>query len=201
VFLNPQHPKHCVAPTPDAIARLLRSGWVGQCKVNGHRAQSHVGVEGGVRTSHYFTRQGTRHTAKVPQPITAALECMFEPVESTWTVVDAEWQKEQGVFYLFDLLKLHGKSLDHLSFGQRHAFLSEIAERLNPIGYDSVSLLPILTTVDACMSMLQNESPAIEGLVFRSLNSKGFEDTAIVRCRKSGAVFTPQKTSLLKAER
>ena len=33
------------------------------------------------------------------------------------------------------------------------------------------------------MEILESAGEHIEGLVFRSLNSKGFSDTSIVRCR------------------
>jgi len=176
IYIKAMHPKTEIAPTLAAVEKILKAGWAGQLKIHGHRAQIHLNADLDIEPIVY-NRQGRPHKKLLPDEITAELRRIFE-LRSGWSVIDAEWIKPEGLLYLFDVLKLDGKLLRAMSYADRYALL--------PKSYISphVKALPLLTTSDKCMKALEGDEEYIEGLVFKSLASKGFEDTSIVRCRK-----------------
>ncbi len=175
-FLRPMHPKTEIRPDSLAIAKVLRAGWVGQLKIHGHRAQIHLPSDPMVEPIAY-TRHGTLHKKEIPDSITAELRRVIQPRDG-WTVIDAEWLKGKNLLYLFDVLKIDDKELDALTYPERHALLPR--DFISP----HLTVLPMLKTLDKCMAVLEKEDPSIEGLVFKSLNTPGFSDTSILRCRK-----------------
>lgn len=176
VFIKAMHPKSEVSPTRPAVEKILKAGWVGQTKIHGHRAQIHMHSDPKNAIVAY-TRQGRLHTMVLPDKICKELRRIFE-LKDGWTVIDAEWLKPKEKLFVFDILKLDDKVLRRLSYADRYALL--------PKSYISphVKTLPLLSTIEKCMDVLASEEDFIEGLVFKSLNTKGFEDTSIVRCRK-----------------
>lgn len=176
VFIRAMHPKTEISPTLPAVTKILKAGWVGQMKIHGHRAQIHISADPKEKVVAY-NRQGREHKMLLPDKIAGELRRIFEP-KSGWTVIDAEWLKPEGKLFVFDLLKQNDQLLRKLSYGERFALL--------PRSYISpcVKTLPILSTPEKCMAVLATPDEYIEGLVFKSLNTKGFSDTAIVRCRK-----------------
>lgn len=175
-YIKAMHPKTEIRATQDAVEKILKAGWVGQMKIHGHRAQVHLSANASDKPIVY-NRQGRPHKKLLPDSITTELRRIFD-LDADWTVIDCEWIKPQGLLYIFDILKQDGKSLRPLSYADRYALL--------PKSYISpqVKALPLVTTVLKCMEILANPDEHIEGLVFKSLSAKGFEDTSIVRCRK-----------------
>ncbi|MBY0369758.1 hypothetical protein K2X33_03665 [bacterium] len=175
-YIPAPHPKAEIRPTREAIERALASGWVGQMKVHGHRAQVHLHADASVPPI-VFTRQGVPHKIDLTPEIAAELRRIL-PLKDGWSVVDGEWIKPKKQFYLFDCLKKDGEDLAALTYPQRYALLPR--NFISP----HVTLLPLLPTLEKCLATLAMDSDHVEGLVFKSLNSPGFSDTSILRCRK-----------------
>ena len=178
-FIRAMHPKAAIRPDPGAISRVLATGWVGQLKIHGHRAQIHIPAAPEAELV-AFTRKGTRHKVPLSATMIAELRRLLSP-QSGWNVVDCEWVKEQQILYLFDMLKKNSEVLSAATYPERYAQLPQLY--LSP----ALRTLPLLTTLDKCLAALKSPEPWIEGLVFKSSTSTGFLDTAIVRCRKSGS--------------
>jgi ATP-dependent DNA ligase len=170
------HPKTEIKPTPASIEKILKAGWVGQMKVHGHRAQVHIAADESVDTIVY-NRQGRPHKKLLPDDIIVELRRIFH-LEDDWTVIDAEWLKPEGLLFIFDLLKLDGKSLRSQSYKERYDLLPKAY--ISPV----IKTLPLLTTLNKCFDVLESKEKYVEGLVFKAPHSKGFEDTSIVRCRR-----------------
>lgn len=170
------HPKTEISASLASIEKILKAGWAGQMKIHGHRAQIHLSADENAEPIAY-NRQGRQHKKLLPAEIAAELRRILD-LKSGWTVIDCEWLKPKGQLFLFDILKLNEKSLRPMTYADRHALL--------PKAYISphVKTLPLLTTASKCMQVLQSPEEYIEGLVFKSLHAKGFDDTSIVRCRK-----------------
>jgi ATP-dependent DNA ligase len=111
-----------------------------------------------------------------PSPL-AELRRIFD-LEKDWTVLDAEWLKPEGLLFVFDILKLNGKSLRSMTYQERYDLLPR--SFISPV----IKTLPILTTLNKCLEVLASKEKYVEGLVFKAPYSKGFEDTSIVRCRR-----------------
>lgn len=176
IFIHAMHPKTEIRPTEAAIAKVLQSGWVGQIKIHGHRAQIHISADAGQPVLAY-NRQGRLHKLAVAPKIVAELRRLFAPA-SGWTVIDAEWLKPEGKIFVFDVLKEAGKSLIGLSYIERwqrlpRAFISP-----------SVSVLGLIDSVEKCLEILASDDPHIEGLVFKARATAGFRDSSIIRCRR-----------------
>lgn len=176
IYIKAMHPKTEVSPTLASVEKLLKAGWVGQLKIHGHRAQIHINANEAVEPIVY-NRQGRPHKKLLPPEIVSELRRIFD-LRHGWTVIDAEWIKPEGLLYLFDVLKLDGELLRSKSYRDRYALL--------PKSYISphVKALPLITVASKCMDVLAGDEENIEGLVFKSIDTKGFEDTSIVRCRK-----------------
>ena len=175
-FIRSMHPKSEISPTLPAIEKILKSGWLGQMKVHGHRAQIHLPADPEVEPLAY-TRQGQPHKKLLPPEIIAELGRLFT-VQKDWTVIDCEWLKPANKLYLFDILKLDGEILRRLTYAERYALLPR--DFLSP----HIQTLPLLRTANKCMDLLTSPLAHVEGLVFKSPTTKGFEDSSIVRCRK-----------------
>ena len=174
-YIKAMHPKTQIRPVLSSVEKVLKAGWVGQLKIHGHRAQVHLNADPNIEPVVY-NRQGRPHKNLLPPEITAELRRVFS-LKSGWTVIDCEWIKPNVRLYLFDVLKLDGRSLRPLPYAERFAFL--------PKSYISphVKTLPLLTTCAQCMQVLEGNEDNIEGLVFKALKAKGFEDSSIIRCR------------------
>jgi ATP-dependent DNA ligase len=175
VFIKAMHPKTEIQPTRVAIEKILKIGWVGQMKIHGHRAQIHLSADGGEPIA--YNRQGRPHKKLLPKEVIKELRRVINPQEG-WTVIDTEWLKPENKLYIFDILKQDGKLLNRLPYGERYKLL--------PRSYISpyIQTLPLVQTVEKCMEILAKTDEHIEGLVFKSMTTKGFSDTSIVRCRK-----------------
>jgi ATP-dependent DNA ligase len=175
-YIHSMHPKTEISPTLASVEKILRAGWAGQMKVHGHRAQIHLNAEPG-KEALVYNRQGRLHKKTLPLDIVDELRRLLD-LKTDWTVIDSEWLKPEGKLFLFDVLKLNGDSLRRLTYEERWNLL--------PRSYISphIQTLPILTTAGKCMDVLSRDEDHIEGLVFKALHSKGFEDSSIVRCRK-----------------
>ena len=170
------HPKSEIAPTEEAISRILALGWVGQMKIHGHRAQVHIPADE-TKPIVVYTRQGRQHSIEMPAPMVKELRRVFTPVKG-YNVLDTEWLKPSKKLFVFDILKKEGEVLRGKTFSQRYALLPRAF--ISP----SVSVLPLITDLSGCLKVLRSKGAHIEGLVFKS-NRSGFADTSIVRCRKA----------------
>ncbi len=174
--IRPIHPKTEIAPTRDAIQRILDRGWWGQVKIHGHRAQIHI-------PSHdtdeivVFNRQGQPHRKVLPPDVVLEVNRLFRP-RTGWNVIDAEWLKSDDRLFVFDFLKHDDQRLDAKTYGERYALLPRAF--ISP----KILVLPTLKTLDQCLAVLADPTEHVEGLIFRSPETRGFIDSGIVRCRK-----------------
>lgn len=173
-FIKAMHPKTEISPSRPAIEKILKMGWVGQMKIHGHRAQIHLSLSGEPLA---YNRQGKLHAKLLTKEIVKELRRIFD-LTTEWTVIDAEWLKPENKLYIFDILKKDGKPLRALTYEERYKLLPR--DYISP----HVQTLPLITNLDKCMDVLARPEEYIEGLVFKSMTTKGFSDTSIVRCRK-----------------
>lgn len=174
--IRPIHPKTEIAPSRDAIQRILDRGWWGQVKIHGHRAQIHIPAPHAGETV-VFNRQGQPHRKVLPPETLREVIRIFAP-QTGWNVVDAEWLKSDDRLFVFDFLKHEDQLLDARTYGERYALLPRAF--ISP----KVLVLPALKTLDQCLAVLADPAPHVEGLIFRSPETRGFVDSGIVRCRK-----------------
>lgn len=177
LFIRAPHPKTEIRPEKLTIKRILNLGWVGQAKIHGHRAQIHLSQDPKLPFLVY-NRQGRFHQKPMPQFLEDELRTLF-PAEKGYTIIDTEWVKPKDKVYLFDVLQLNGKLLSNYTYLERW----ELLPRVFPSS--QIETLPILRTLSECMAVLEDPQPHIEGLVFKSTTTEGFNDTSIIRCRKS----------------
>ncbi|MGE4232889.1 MAG: hypothetical protein AB7F43_06110 [Bacteriovoracia bacterium] len=178
-FIRPMHPKTEIRPEESAIVRILSAGWIGQTKIHGHRAQIHISSSESEEPI-AFNRQGQPHKKLLPADVVRELRRIFLP-ESDWSAIDAEWLKDKNKLFVFDYIKKDGVVLNRMTYEQRYQLLPK--NFISPY----VQILPILKTLEDCLSVLNSDKPEIEGLVFKSIDTPGFADTSIVRCRKEGS--------------
>lgn len=175
-FIRAMHPKSAIRPDRAAIRRILEAGWAGQVKMHGHRAQIHIPAAEGEALLCY-NRQGRPHAKSLPPQVAHELRRLFQP-DQGWTVVDAEWLKDTDEIFIFDLLKHRGRLLRDLTYLERWQMLPRV------FASDTLRVLTLLRTVEACMTELNSTQPRVEGLVFKALTTPGFSDTSIIRCRR-----------------
>jgi ATP-dependent DNA ligase len=175
-YIRAMHPKTEISPTLPAVEKILKAGWLGQMKVHGHRAQIHLPADPSLEPIAY-TRHGQPHKKLLPPEIISELRRLIK-VESDWTVIDCEWLKPENKLFLFDVLKFNGENLRRLTYGERYEHLPK--DFLSP----HIQTLPLLRTSAKCMAVLASTLAYVEGLVFKSPTTKGFEDSSIIRCRK-----------------
>lgn len=173
-FIRPQHPKATLRPTLDSIKRVFALGWVAQAKMNGRRAQIHI-LPG--EACQAFTRQGRPHTLPLSDEVDALLHQWF--CHGSITVLDAEWFPFENKLFIFDAITLDGKRLGNLTFVERHALIFK--DFIHP----RIKVLPILKTAKEAWALMEGDDNKVEGIVLRSTQSKGWDDSAIVRCRKA----------------
>jgi len=175
-YIRAMHPKTEIRPDRTTMQRVIDSGWVGQLKIHGHRAQIHLSADEREPIIVY-NRQRQRHKRPLSPRMERELRRLFQP-QKGWTALDAEWLKPEDKLFVFDALKWEGKNLSALTYPERWALL--------PRDYISncVSTLRLLSTLEQCMKAFSKPDPWIEGLVFKSTTTPGFSDTSIVRCRK-----------------
>ena len=90
-FIRPIHPKTEIRPDPGSIQKILDARWIGQLKIDGHRAQIHISANPN-EPIRAFTRQGTFHKHPLSPSICKDLRRLFMPKEN-WNVIDCEWVK------------------------------------------------------------------------------------------------------------
>lgn len=174
--IRPIHPKSEIAPRRAAVEQILSLGWWGQTKIHGHRAQIHIPSASSLPVV-AFNRTGQRHSKELPAAVLSELQRLFRPQQG-WNVIDAEWLKAEDRIYVFDFLKREDQLLDSLTYGERYALLPRV------YASPCIQTLPPLRTLEACLAMLADPRPEIEGLIFRSPATRGFQDSGIIRCRK-----------------
>jgi len=175
-YIRSMHPKTAIRPERSAIERILRSGWVAQLKIHGHRAQIHIPADKAKKMLVY-TRQGTVHKQKLSPEMVSELHRLFLP-RKDWNVIDAEWLKPEDKLFVFDFIKKEGELLSQFTFPERWRMLPR--EFISP----RITVLPLIKNVEQCLEILSQEKPHAEGLVFKSRSRAGFSDTSIIRCRR-----------------
>ena len=176
-FIRAPHPKTEIRPHRHTIRRVLKSDWVAQKKIHGHRAQIHVPATDDLRLIVY-NRHGVPHKKPMQGVLAKEVRRIFKP-KSGWTILDAEWHKPLDRLYVFDMLKFCDESLRDCSFLERWEMLPRLYRS------DRIETLGLIRSLSDCIDVLEDEDPLIEGLVFRAGNTAGFHDTTIVRCRKA----------------
>lgn len=176
-FIRPMHPKTEVRPDIVTIKRILNRGWCAQTKIHGHRAQIHISANPNDSVV-VFNRHGAEHKKKLEPKLEHQLRALFTPKEG-WNTIDAEWLKPEQRIFVFDFLKFQDKVLSHLNFSERWEILPRI------FSSDCIEVLPIINSASRCMEILSSTEDIIEGIVLKSLNTPGFQDTSIIRCRKA----------------
>lgn len=176
VYIRAMHPKTAIRPDVAAIKRVLDAGWCGQLKIHGHRAQFHIPPDQSLPLLAY-NRQALQHKKEIPAALGAELRRLFASPNG-WTVVDAEWMKGDDRVYAFDLLRRDGQLLSHLTYRERWEMLPRVYASA------TVETLSLFKSVDKCLEALSRPDEWIEGLVFKALETPGFADTSIIRCRK-----------------
>jgi len=169
-YIPTYHPKHSVPPTPTCVAAALsRPGWIAQEKIDGWRAQVHVGET----RINAFTRIG--NPLALPLRLQQELRAELAPGQ----VVEGEWVSMLGRLYLFDMIAVGGEVLRRDTYLERYA-------RLPSFRGDLVVTLPILESIEQVMAVLSAEDDLIEGVVFKDSLYRGFSDTSVQRCRRYG---------------
>ncbi len=170
LFIKSQHPKSNISPAK--IQDLLSRGWVAQEKINGHRLQIHISLDGIT----CYTRQGTKHTQKLSPELIEAFQAYCE---YGWAVFDSEWHKPTNQVFIFDILRLNNETLNSKTISERFKILKSIF-RIAP----NIKLIKCLGTAGECMNVMQDNNSLVEGLVFKLWESTGWSDDAILRCLK-----------------
>jgi ATP-dependent DNA ligase len=173
-FIPPQHPKAGISCNRESIEKIIKLGWIAQKKIDGARAQIHISHMGDIVA---FTRKGTRHTVTMQPEIILFLLEHYRP-EKDWNVIDCEWLRYKGKLFIFDVLKWNGESLSGLTYLERYNMLFE-----KPVITKHCQILSMIKTFKKCMSTLEKE-PELEGLVFKAITTRGWPNTAIIRCRQ-----------------
>jgi ATP-dependent DNA ligase len=173
-FIKCQHPNHAIAPERFAIERVIKSGWIAQKKMNGHRLQIHIGPEGQLTA---YTRHGRVHTQKLSNELKFSFESYRD--KDGWLCLEGEWLKSENQVYLFDILRYKSNTLSFQTYRERLKILKSIFHISGQI-----KLLRTYKKVDDCLRILEGKDEHIEGLVFKAFDTKGWPDTAIVRCLK-----------------
>ena len=176
-YIKTAHPKTEIQVDAAAFRRILEAGWWGQVKIHGHRAQIHLPAEPKADCLVY-NRHGRLHAKHLEPEIISEFRRIFS-LEKSWTVLEAEWLKDENKLFLFDCIKLDGRNLSTLSYEKRYELLPKLY--LSPF----LTTLPVLRTVEDCMAVLKDTAPHIEGLIFKSRHSIGFPNHSMIRCRKN----------------
>ena len=174
MFIQSQHPKNGITPEAEHIRGFLELNWIGQAKMNGHRLQIHITPKGQMTC---FTRQGTLHTKKLSTELEASFLQYAD--KDGILVLDCEWIKSLDQVWLFDVLKYQGRTMMFSSYKERYGILKSIyAIAAN------IKLSRVLKKEKDCLKVLADPNEIIEGLVLKAWETKGWPDTAIVRCLK-----------------
>lgn len=180
MFIKTYHPKKSMHPNLETIQKILKAGWIAQAKMDGYRSQIHI-TETGIMN---YTRQGQLHTRQIPIEIVDRLRELF----SCGMAVIGEWVAYEKKLYLFDCIKKDNQVLDKLTYAERYALLPQGIED------GAVDTLPIIDHEKQAFEVLMD--PQTEGLVFKNPDRKGFDSNAIIRCRRCGVNFKPQRRNL-----
>jgi len=173
-FIQSQHPKHSIAPEFDQVRSILKLGWIAQPKLNGHRLQIHITPE---RELTCYTRKGTLHTKNLSTELKISFESYANP--EGHLCLEGEWLKDLNEVHLFDVLRFESNTLSLYTYQERYGILKDIF-KISP----HLKLVRVLRKETDCMRILSGNDEKIEGLVFKAWTTKGWPDTAIVRCLK-----------------
>lgn len=174
--IRAMHPKTEIRPSAAAIGKILAEGWVGQLKIHGHRAQIHVPAAA-EKVVIVYNRQGKPHKKALTPAMESEIRRLYTP-QAGWNVIDAEWLKIEDKLFVFDFLRKDDALLTRLPYPERWKLLPRAF--ISP----RISTLPLLESLEDCLKALESREEWVEGLVFKSRTTPGFEDTSIIRCRR-----------------
>ncbi len=175
-FIKTAHPKKEVQINAQTFQRILDADWWGQTKIHGHRAQIHLSADS-QENCLVYNRHGKLHAKELEGLIIDELRRILAPKKG-WTVIEAEWLKNEQKLFLFDCIKLNDELLSTLTYEERYRFLPKLY--ISP----HIVTLPVLRTVEECMAVINNPAAEIEGVIFKSRHTKGYSDHSLIRCRK-----------------
>ena len=188
-FIPCQHPVSSVVAKKSICARMERNGWLGQRKIgigtNSFRSQIHLDSSGVIA---HYTGGGFLFDRSDCISSNINLCKAFEPLcpdpHNGINVFDAEWIPQLDKVFIFDLLKYQDDNFDKLTYIQRYEYLNIFMG--NFIDHPHIQFLSVYKTAYFCWKELnlikKNKDPFCEGLVFRSSQSIGWNDSAIVCC-------------------
>ena len=107
--------------------------------------------------------------------------CRIFRQDHGWSVIDAEWLKADDRLFVFDFLKRGDRPLDGQTYADRYALLPRV------YASSKIVTLPPLKTLEQCLAVMADPAPYVEGLVFKAPLTRGFADSAIVRCRRAAS--------------
>lgn len=93
--------------------------------------------------------------------------------------MEGEWLKSLEQIHLFDILRIENATLQFASYKERYQLLLQ-----RFIISPNVKIIKKMDRTEDCLKILRGEDEHIEGLVFKAENTRGWPDTAIVRCLK-----------------
>lgn len=166
-FLETYRPRTLIAPEREKIKGVLDCGWCAQAKKNGKRLQIHFWDDGKITS---FSNTGL-----IQKPFPAKIKKLLLEKFASGQTIEGEWLETAKKLYIFDNVALDGKKFFTKSYAERVALLPEIDD-------EDVEVLPFVTDLDTAMEIFND--PNNEGLVLRNPDRKGFEKTAIQRCRR-----------------
>ncbi len=175
-YIKTGHPKTEISSDRVSFENILKQGWWGQAKIHGHRAQIHLSADS-QEPSLVYNRHGKLHARRLDVEIEDELRRII-PLKLAWSAIEAEWLKNEKKIYIFDFIKMNGRILSTLSYQERYEMIPRIYQS------EFVSTLSVLRRGTECLQVFSDPDPKIEGLIFKSSQSIGFSDSALIRCRK-----------------
>lgn len=167
------HPKQSLLMAKTDLESMLEKGWIGQAKMNGVRAQIHVIDDHPLYNIKAYNRRGSLLTGKMSPDIVDIIRTNFKPGD----IFEAEWLRIRQALFIYEMVAKEGELLSSKNYAERYAMLPKIDS------LPHVQTLPILDTPEDILAAYNDAET--EGVVFKALNTPGFKDTSIIRCRKA----------------
>ena len=176
LFVKSASARTQILPTTRAIKKALDANWVGQIHWVGHRLQIHI-PKAKSREIIIYNAKGQIYKNSLPEPISEDLRKIFIPLRG-WNAITASWIPATKKLYVSDIVKKDNQVLSQIPFKDRWVMIPKIFPSKD------IRTLPILSTVNKCLSVINDPNPKVAGLILRSKDSVGFPPTSLIRCNK-----------------